>query len=153
MGPEWHESLLERAQTLSVAESCTGGLLGAAITERAGSSAYFLGGALTYSNELKKALLDVPQEVLETHGAVSAECARAMAFGVQKLTGSDWALSVTGIAGPGGATPGKPVGLVFLGLAGPDRLEAREHRFQGDRQGVRESSVREALAWLREALA
>lgn len=148
-----HELLLERGQTLSVAESCTGGLLGAALTERAGSSAYFLGGALTYSNELKHALLEIPQSVLETHGAVSPECARAMAFGVRKLTGSDWALSVTGIAGPGGATETRPVGLVYVGLAGPDRLEAREFRFEGDRAEVRRRSVESALAWLEEALA
>lgn len=145
----WYERLQARGQTLSVAESCTGGLLGARITERAGSSAYFLGGVLVYSNELKHRLLGVSQEILERHGAVSPECARAMAEGVKRLTGSDWALSVTGIAGPGGATAGKPVGLVYLGLAG---REAREFRFAGDRGQVRRLSVEKALEWLTEAL-
>ncbi len=147
----WFDILLERNQTLSVAESCTGGLLGAEITERAGSSAYFLGGVLTYSNELKHRLIGVSNEILAQHGAVSEPCARAMAEGVRQLTGSTWALSVTGIAGPGGATPDKPVGTVFIGLAGP-KPTVRKFLFEGDRQQIRAQSVQAALQLLTEAL-
>ncbi len=145
------QRLIERQQTVAVAESCTGGLLGAELTRQAGSSAYFKGGILAYCNELKASLLDVPQKVLQQHGAVSAECAAAMAEGARKKTQADWALSVTGIAGPGGATPDKPVGLVYLGLSGP-RTTTRRCLFQGDRDQVRQQSVQAALQLLREAL-
>jgi nicotinamide-nucleotide amidase len=110
----------QAGQTLSVAESCTGGGLGAELTAVPGASSVMLGGVISYANAVKRDLLAVPSELLEQHGAVSAPVAEAMALGVRRLTGSDWALSVTGIAGPDGGTPDKPVGLVFVGVAGPD---------------------------------
>jgi len=110
----------QTGQTLSVAESCTGGGLGAELTAVPGASSVMLGGVISYSNAIKRDLLSVPEELLEQHGAVSAPVAEAMALGVRRLTGSDWALSITGIAGPDGGTPEKPVGLVFVGVAGPD---------------------------------
>ncbi len=110
----------QAGQTLSVAESCTGGGLGAELTAVPGASSVMLGGVISYANAVKRDLLAVPSELLEQHGAVSAPVAEAMALGVRRLTGSDWALSVTGIAGPDGGTPHKPVGLVFVGVAGPD---------------------------------
>lgn len=146
------QRLIERHQTVAVAESCTGGLLGAELTRQAGSSAYFKGGILAYCNELKASLLNVPQEVLQEHGAVSAECAAAMAEGARRQAESDWALSVTGIAGPGGATLDKPVGLVYLGLAGPQTTQTKRCLFQGDRDQIRQQSVQAALQLLREAL-
>lgn len=146
------QRLIERQQTVAVAESCTGGLLGAELTRQAGSSAYFKGGILAYCNELKASLLKVPREVLREHGAVSAECAAAMAEGARRQAGSDWALSVTGIAGPGGATLDKPVGLVYLGLAGPHETQTKRFLFQGDRDQIRQQSVQAALHLLREAL-
>ncbi len=146
------QRLIERQQTVAVAESCTGGLLGAELTRQAGSSAYFKGGILAYCNELKASLLKVPREVLREHGAVSAECAAAMAEGARRQAGSDWALSVTGIAGPGGATLDKPVGLVSLGLAGPQETQTKRFLFQGDRDQIRQQSVQAALHLLREAL-
>ena len=110
----------QAGQTLSVAESCTGGGLGAELTAVPGASSVMLGGVISYANAVKRDLLAVSSELLEQHGAVSAPVAEAMALGVRRLTGSDWALSVTGIAGPDGGTPDKPVGLVFVGVAGPD---------------------------------
>jgi nicotinamide-nucleotide amidase len=147
------EALLTAGRTVAVAESCTGGLLGARLTERPGSSAYVLGGLITYSNAAKESLLGVPPEILRAHGAVSAECAEAMAAGARRALGSDWALSVTGVAGPGGGTPEKPVGLVYIGIAAPDGSTAHvEHRRGGDRAGIRERSVAGALHLLRRSL-
>jgi nicotinamide-nucleotide amidase len=146
-------ALLARGETLAVAESCTGGLLGARLTARAGASAWFRGGVIAYDNEVKRGLLGVPEEVLVRHGAVSAECARAMAEGARRAVGADWALSVTGVAGPGGGTPEKPVGLVYLGLAAPRGAGGvREERMRGDRERIRERSVAVSLHLLRVAL-
>jgi nicotinamide-nucleotide amidase len=147
------EALLARGWTLAVAESCTGGLLGARLTARAGASAWFRGGVVAYDNAVKRDLLGVPEEVLVRHGAVSPECAVAMAEGARRVVGADWALSVTGVAGPGGGTPEKPVGLVYLGVAGPWGAEALEDRFRGDRERIRERAVAIALHLLRRALA
>ena len=112
--------LRDRNETISVAESCTGGLLGAALTSVAGSSDVFQGGILTYTNQAKHEILGVSQSDLDEYGAVSEQVARAMAEGVREKLHSTWALSTTGIAGPGGGTPEKPVGMVFVGMAGPD---------------------------------
>ena len=109
--------LTELKKTIAVAESCTGGLILEKLTRISGSSAYVLGGAVSYSNSAKTAMLDVPAAMLEEHGAVSKEVAEAMAAGVRKVTGSDIGLSVTGIAGPTGGTPEKPVGLIYIGYA------------------------------------
>lgn len=145
--------LLAARQTVAVAESCTGGGLGARLTARPGSSAYMLGGVIAYSDAVKRDVLGVDPALLAAHGAVSAPVAEAMAAGARRLTGSDWALSVTGVAGPGGGTPDKPVGLVFTGLAGPGGTSAREHRLRGDRAAVRDRSAALALHALRLALA
>jgi nicotinamide-nucleotide amidase len=138
--------------TVSVAESCTGGMLGARLTERPGSSDYVLGGAISYANEVKERVLGVPGELLATVGAVSAEVARAMAEGVRSLTGSTYALSVTGIAGPAGGTPDKPVGLVYHACAGPRGTTVRRELFPGNREAVRRRSVAAALHQLLEVL-
>jgi nicotinamide-nucleotide amidase len=141
--------LVEAGETVAVAESCTGGGLGARLTARPGSSAYVLGGVISYADAVKRDLLGVDADLLRAHGAVSAPVAEAMAAGVRALAGSDWALSITGVAGPGGGTPEKPVGLVFVGLAGPAGVSAGEHRLRGDREAIRGRSAAIALHALR----
>lgn len=140
--------LRERGLTLAVAESCTGGLLGMRLTEVPGSSDYFRGGVIAYSNAVKEAVLGVPRAILEEKGAVSPECARAMAEGARRVLGADLALAITGIAGPTGGTPEKPVGLVYVALAHPGGVEVERHEFRGSRQGVRWSASEAALALL-----
>ncbi len=140
-------------QTLAVAESCTGGGLGARLTARAGSSGYMLGGVISYSDAVKVAILGVDAEVVRRHGAVSSECATQMALGVRERLGSDWALAITGIAGPGGGSVEKPVGLVHIALAGPTGLRHVEHRRAGDREAIRDRAVAGALHLLRRGLA
>lgn len=144
--------LREKGLTLAVAESCTGGLLGMRLTEVPGSSDYFRGGVIAYSNAVKEAVLGVPRAILEEKGAVSPECARAMAEGARRLLGADLALAITGIAGPTGGTPEKPVGLVYIALAHPGGVEVERHEFRGSRQGVRWSASEAALALLRRFL-
>lgn len=136
--------LLAGGQRVTVAESCTGGGVAAALTAVAGSSAWFDLSVVTYSNEAKQRLLGVSAAALAEHGAVSEVVAAQMAEGVRKLAGADWGLSVTGIAGPGGATAGKPVGTVCFGLAGPAGTQVARQHFAGDREAVR----RQARAWL-----
>ncbi len=145
--------LRERGATLSVAESCTSGLLAARITDVAGSSDYFVGGFLVYTDALKTRLLGVPASILEQHGAVSEPVAQAMAAGARERTGSTFALSVSGVAGPTGGTPEVPVGTVCIGLAHPEGAEARRYRFLGDRGRVRAIAVQTALDLLRRRLA
>lgn len=150
-------SLLEacraRGATLATAESCTGGLIAAALTAIAGSSDVVLAGLVTYSNAAKESLLGVPGATLARVGAVSEEVARAMAEGALARTGATLAVSCTGIAGPGGATPGKPVGLVHLAVAGATGPTAAVRRvFPGDRAAVRRATVREAFALLHSRL-
>ena len=135
-----------------MAESCTGGLLGGRVTAVPGSSDYFGGGFVTYTNEMKTALLGVPAELIAAHTAVSEPVARAMAEGARQRTGADYALSVTGYAGPDGGTPENPVGTVFVGLATPDGVEARRLRLPGDRERIRGFAVQNALDMLRRAL-
>lgn len=141
------QSLIEAGQSLAVAESCTGGLLGHRITSVPGSSEVFLGGVISYSNALKEALLGVPREVLATHGAVSEPTARAMAEGVRQRVGSWWGIGITGIAGPGGGTPEKPVGLVYVGVSDPTGTIVRHQIFPGDRHTVKYRATQYAL-WL-----
>jgi nicotinamide-nucleotide amidase len=141
--------------TLAVAESCTGGLLAERITRVAGSSDYFLGGAVTYTNELKTQVLGVPAEMIAEHGAVSEPVARAMAEGVRRAFHSDWGAGITGVAGPGGGSEAKPVGTVHIAIAGPGphgRTEHHKVRFPGDRERVRAQSAQLALDLLRRML-
>lgn len=136
-----------RNLTLATAESCTGGLIAAALTAIPGSSAVVTRGYVTYSNDAKQQELGVPAEMLATVGAVSEETARAMAEGALRRAGVDLAVSCTGIAGPGGATPTKPVGLVYIGLARKGApTSVQRHVFPGDRDAVRAATVAEALA-------
>jgi nicotinamide-nucleotide amidase len=144
--------LIERGKTLAVAESCTGGGLGARLTSIPGSSAAFLGGIISYSNEVKERLLGVPEELLAEHGAVSAPVAGAMARGARERLGADYALSITGVAGPDGGTESKPVGLAYVGLAGPNGVRTTENHFIGIREDVRRRSTQVALQMLREDL-
>jgi nicotinamide-nucleotide amidase len=144
---------LGRNLTVSLAESCTGGLVAATITEVAGSSGYFLGGVVSYSNEAKEAFLGVPAATLHAHGAVSAQVAKAMATGAQARFDSDLAVGVTGIAGPDGGSTDKPVGLTYIGLADAAGADVRRFAFDGDRAANREAGVRAALEWLIERAA
>ena len=147
-------ALRQRGQSLAVAESCTGGGLGAALAAVPGASDVFLGGVIAYANAVKQQLLGVPAELLQEHGAVSDPVARAMAEGVQRLTGSTWALAVSGIAGPAGGSPGKPVGLVHLALAGPHGCSSEGVRFGASRgrSWIQTLSIGESLNRLRLAL-
>lgn len=142
------ERLAERGLTLAVAESCTGGLLSALLTEREGASRYLLAGLTTYSDDAKVAILGVDPALLAEHGAVSEPVARAMAEGARRVTGADASLGVTGIAGPGGGSAAKPVGTVWLAGSLGGRTEARHHRFPGDRAAVRAAAVSAALELL-----
>ncbi|QEY32274.1 competence/damage-inducible protein A [Synechococcus sp. RSCCF101] len=148
------ELLRRRRQTLAVAESCSGGGLGVALTAVPGASDVFLGGVIAYANPIKQQLLDVDPALLERHGAVSDPVAAAMAEGVRRRFRSDWALALSGVAGPGGGTLDKPVGLVHLALAGPGGTHAQELRFSArrGRQGIQQLSVAAALDRLRLAL-
>lgn len=141
-----------RSRTLAVAESCTGGGLGARLTAVPGSSAVFRGGVIAYSNAAKTALLGVDEALLAEHGAVSAAAAEAMARGARERLGADFGVSITGVAGPEGGTAEKPVGLVYIGLAGPERTRSRENHFIGIREDIRRRSTQMALQLLREAL-
>jgi PncC family amidohydrolase len=143
------ELLRARKETLSVAESCTGGGLGALITEIPGSSAVFERGYLTYSNPAKTDLLGVPGEVLGAYGAVSEETALAMAQGCLERSGATYACAITGIAGPDGGTPEKPVGTVWIAVASRAARHARRFHFRGDRQNVRRASALAALNQIR----
>ncbi|MBK7142139.1 MAG: competence/damage-inducible protein A [bacterium] len=138
--------------TVAVAESCTGGQLGMALTAAPGSSDYFLGGVLAYSNEVKQSQLGVSDEILAKHGAVSEECAIAMATGVRKLAGSSYAISVTGVAGPGGGTDSKPVGLVYVGVSSEKRTIARKYSFGIDREINRTRATYTAIELLRREI-
>ncbi|MHC4561841.1 MAG: competence/damage-inducible protein A [Planctomycetota bacterium] len=146
------EALRRSGQTLSTAESCTGGLIGEMITAVSGSSEYYTGGVVAYANEVKQRLLEVPEKLLTEHGAVSEPVAAAMAEGCRRRFGTDWAVSVTGIAGPTGGGPDKPVGLVFTAVAGPKGTTVTRHMFVGPREIVRLRSARSALNELRLAM-
>lgn len=144
--------LMENGSTLSVAESCTGGMIGQRLTNVPGSSEYFLGGVVAYSNAVKTHLLHVLPETLERHGAVSENTAGEMAGGVRELMGADMGLSVTGIAGPGGGTKQKPVGTVILGFAVGTEVFTGRYRFWGSREQVRLNASTMALDWVRRYL-
>jgi len=142
----------ERGLTLATAESCTGGLVGKRLTDVPGISESYLGGVVAYANEVKRELLGVPEAVLAEHGAVSEATARAMAVGARRALGADIAVSITGVAGPGGGTEEKPVGLVWFGFAGPDGSEALSRHLPGDREFVRHYAANVALQLVRRRL-
>lgn len=144
--------LLGKALTVSVAESCTGGLVSHKLTNVPGSSSYFDRGVVVYSNEAKIEILGVPEDTIQDHGAVSPETAVAMAQGVRRISGTDIGLSTTGIAGPGGGTPSKPVGLVYIGYSDEERSLAEKHQFMRERMWNKERSAIAALDILRRIL-
>lgn len=141
---------LGRGLTVAAAESCTGGLVAAAITDVAGSSGYFRGGVVAYADEAKAALLAVSPEVLAAHGAVSAQVARAMAMGARHRLGTALAVSVTGVAGPGGGSDEKPVGLTYVAVADAAGVDVRRYHWTGDRAANRRDSAAAALELLIE---
>ena len=144
--------LVDRTMTLATAESCTGGMVGAALTAVAGASDAYLGGVVSYSNEVKEDLVNVPHDLLVEQGAVSEPVARAMADGVRKRCAANWGIGVTGIAGPSGGTAEKPVGLVHWAVAGPDGVWAEHRVFSGDRDVVRSWSTNAVLDLLRRRI-
>jgi nicotinamide-nucleotide amidase len=141
-----------RSMTLAVAESCTGGLLAERITSLSGSSRYFLGGAVVYSNALKTQFANVPKALLDQHGAVSREVAASMAEGIRKRCVSSYGVGITGVAGPSGGTELKPVGLVYIALAGEEGTQVVERNFPGDRRRIRQFATQQALEMIRRAL-
>jgi nicotinamide-nucleotide amidase len=141
-----------RGATLAVAESCTGGLLAERITSVPGSSRYFLGGAVVYDNTLKTSLADVPAAVIQAHGAVSREVAQALAEGIRKRARATMGVGITGVAGPGGGTEQKPVGLVYVALADETRNEVVERKYPGDRERIRHWATQQALDMIRRRL-
>ena len=141
--------LVRRGETVATAESCTGGMLVSHLIDCPGASAAVHEGHVTYSNEAKMRVLGVRAETLETHGAVSAECALEMAEGARRVSGSDWAIATTGVAGPDGGTPEKPVGLVYVGIAGPDGARAERLMLRGDRDWIRTLTCQNAFDLLR----
>jgi len=144
--------LRQRGLTISCAESSTGGLISSLLMNVPGCSAYFRGAVIAYDGKTKKEVLGVSAETLEKYGSVSAETAKEMAEGVRKLVGSDIALSETGIPGPGGGTPRRPLGLFCIGLTSRDGTWAEEHVFSGNRQENRESAAKTALSMAKEFL-
>jgi PncC family amidohydrolase len=144
--------LTEQGLTIAVAESCTGGLIAHRLTNVSGSSAYFIGGVVAYANEVKEQVLGVSGETLAVHGAISEETVREMARGACRLFDTDVAISATGIAGPTGGTPQKPVGLVYMALAAEDAECCERHLWQGDRLENKRQTAEAALAMLRRYL-
>ncbi|MBM2838383.1 MAG: competence/damage-inducible protein CinA [Deltaproteobacteria bacterium] len=142
------EALRGKKATVAVAESCTGGLISHRITNVPGSSAYFERGIVAYSNQAKVDHLGVSEKILNDYGAVSSETAMAMASGIRKVANATFGLAVTGIAGPGGGTPEKPVGLVYIAIASPDGTEVSNFRFGGDRASIKVKTADAALKWL-----
>ena len=145
LADELGQLLASSKLTLAVAESCTGGRLGDAITDVSGSSAYFLGGIVSYSNDAKEGLLGVESATLESKGAVSEEVALMMADGVRRRFGADIGVGITGIAGPTGETPGKPVGLVFIAVCSSERCVCTRNQFSGSRSDVKSGAVETAM--------
>jgi PncC family amidohydrolase len=160
MAAESLRALAERIQVacerecvvVAIAESCTGGLLGDALTDVPGASAWFAGGVVAYSNEAKRKLLGVPAEVIQSHGAVSAQVAQAMVRGAREHFRAGAAVAVTGVAGPGGGTAAKPVGLTYVAGSGPRGEEVRRYQWPGDRWANKEAGARAALEMLLQVL-
>jgi PncC family amidohydrolase len=140
--------LREKGLNIALAESCTGGLIASRITDIPGSSEYFEAGVVVYSNQAKQRFLSVPEQSIQAYGAVSKEVAAKMAEGVRQATGTDIGLSVTGIAGPGGGSPEKPVGTVYLGLSAKEGTLVRKFQFTGTRTEIKEQTATEALKFV-----
>jgi len=147
-----HATLKRKKLTVACAESCTGGLLGAILTEHSGSSAYFRGGMEVYSDDAKTTLAGVPPQLIHSHGAVSSVVAAALARGAREKLGAKVGIGITGIAGPTGATPGKPVGLAYIAVDGPKLQKVMKKQWAFDRAGNRLASVGVALELLAEAI-
>ena len=151
---ELAQALKERGLVCATAESCTGGLIGAALTSVSGSSEWYVGGVISYANSVKTGLLGVNEVALEAQGAVSEPVVRGMALGACRVTGADVACAVSGVAGPGGGTPEKPVGTVWIGWSKHSETRAQKFHFSGDRDSVRAQTVTEAirgmLDWVKE---
>ncbi len=143
-----HTLLIKSAKTIAVAESCTGGLLSELLTQNPGSSKYFILGVITYNNDAKKDILRVPKHVLTQKGAVSKEVAQKMAQSVRILAKTDFGIGITGIAGPTGATAGKPIGTVFIAISAKNKLICRRFKFKGSRLTIRKSAALKALELL-----
>ena len=143
---------IARGCYVATAESCTGGLIGHAITGIPGSSGYYLGGIVSYADQAKERLLGVPSDTLRRHGAVSAQVARAMAEGARSSLAADIAIAVTGVAGPDGGTPSKPVGLTYVAVAGPMGTDVQRHVWNGDRTSNKERSAASAVRMLIDAV-
>ena len=144
--------LTERKMTCATAESCTGGGAGYTITAVPGASCVFMGGVISYDNSAKRNILGVPEETLSEHGAVSSECAEAMAEGARRILKADLAVSITGIAGPGGGSAEKPVGLVWFGLSSESGVKSSKRIFSGDRDAVRTAAIEYAIELLASAV-
>ena len=142
------KKFIQRAKTLAIAESCTGGLIGDRLTNMAGASAFFLLGIVAYDYAAKTKILGVPSALLKKHGAVSSPVARVMAQGVRKILKTDYGLSVTGIAGPGGATKTKPVGLVFISVSTKQKTIVKKFLFKGTRLAIKKQAAQAALKML-----
>jgi nicotinamide-nucleotide amidase len=151
LGAQLHAELVTRGLSVASAESLTGGAVAVALSAAPGASATFVGGVVAYATSVKTAQLGVPASLVNRHGVVSAECAEAMATGVRDLLGSDWAVSTTGVAGPD-SQEGKPVGRVYVGLAGPSDVRSLRLDLDGDRAGIRSATVDEAVAALLTAV-
>lgn len=149
---ELSEILTDRKLTMAVAESCTGGLIGSELTHAPGASAFYLGSAVTYSNDSKEKILGVSKTDLDTYGAVSETVAVQMADGVRSLYGSDLSVAVTGIAGPDGGTEDKPVGTVYIAVSDGSKTDVRKFSFGGDRDSIRRSTVDAAVGFLLDLL-
>ena len=146
------QSLAEMGLTISTAESCTGGMVASTIIDVSGASDVYNEGFITYSNEAKMKYLNVSEETLENHGAVSEETVKEMASGCRKVTGCDVAVVTSGVAGPGGGSVEKPVGLVYIGCAYKDVVEVRTYKFEGDRTGIRKQATEEAIKMTMEMI-
>ncbi|MGD9712510.1 MAG: CinA family protein, partial [Thermomicrobiales bacterium] len=142
----------DHRSTVATAESCTGGNIAGRMTSVAGSSAYFLGGIVAYDNTIKSRVLGVPESIIESYGAVSEQCAKAMAECARALFDTDYAVASTGIAGPGGGSRVKPVGLVFIGVSSPAATVVTQHNFAGDRRSVVDHATAAALQALLSAI-
>ncbi len=144
--------LVMRRKTIALAESCTGGLTSHRLTNIPGSSAYFQGSVVAYSNGVKERILQVSPETMERFGAVSRETVQAMAWGIKEICGADLGLAITGIAGPGGETASKPIGLIYMALAVDQDISIEEHHFSGEREGIKSKASQTALDMVRRYL-